>query len=122
MEKNFRMNFVDDKGNPVVLVFEIEEIKFCSMRYRIGSPIGYTDRAYIAPESVGLLEPKEDDLIFGWAGRIGFVEDVDDKKIHIDVNGGSWYCPRKNDNVDLTYKIITRDDEPFFWPKWEDVK
>ena len=65
-------------------------------------------------------DPIMDDLIDGWAGRLGFVQSIDDDEIIIDVNGGDWRCPKfqKNSNP-ITYEIIQRNNKPFFMPEIE---
>ena len=74
---------------------------------------------YIHPDSLSILEPEMGDLIDGWASRIGFVEETG-KDLCIDVNGGSWECPRESQGRILQYEIIQRNGIAFHWPKMEE--
>lgn len=77
---------------------------------------------YIHPDSLPVFDCIEGDLIEGWAGRIGYVEeDEGDDELTIDVNGGTWECPKERNGKKLNYEIIQRNGKPFFTPKKGDV-
>lgn len=116
MENKFDMKFIDLNGG---------DIWICEANYMYGEN-EQVDRSYIHPDSMHLLEPKERDLVDGWAGRIGFVEEREDEEditdgFTINVHGGSWECPRESQGRTLQYEIIQRNGIAFHWPESEEV-
>lgn len=53
-------------------------------------------------------EPIEDDLIIGWAGRIGEIFEVDGDSFWTDINGGDWENPK---SAMEHYEILQRNNK-----------
>ncbi len=103
MAKNFGMRFIA----PLNAKFDWKSPDSYMSRNR--EWILINGKLYIHPDSVAMLEPRDDDLC----------EVVDDDMFCVDCGGVYGYGCDIIERQNKFKKIIQRDGKPFFWPKME---